>query len=101
MSMHGKNHYNKKLIIKKKCVTNKDLLYSTGNSAQGHVAAWMGGGFGGEWRHICVRLTPFAVYQKLSQHCYSAIPQHKIKSIKNPKTSNLLDLCEIILPYGL
>ena len=30
-----------------KWVTNKDLLYSRGNSAQCHVAAWMGEGFGG------------------------------------------------------
>ena len=30
------------------CVTNKDLLYSTWNSAQRYVAAWMGGGFGEE-----------------------------------------------------
>ena len=28
--------------------TSKDLMYNTGNSAQCHVAAWMGGGFGGE-----------------------------------------------------
>ena len=26
-----------------KRITNNDLLYSTGNSAQGYVAAWMGG----------------------------------------------------------
>ena len=26
-----------------KWITNKDLLYSTGNSAQCYVAAWMGG----------------------------------------------------------
>ena len=26
-----------------KCITNKDLLYSTWNSAQCYVAAWMGG----------------------------------------------------------
>ena len=32
--------------------TNKDLLDSTGNSAQCHVAAWMGGEFGGEWIHL-------------------------------------------------
>ena len=32
-----------------KWVTNKDLLYSTGNSAQCYVAVWMGGEFGGEW----------------------------------------------------
>ena len=29
--------------------TSKDLLSSTGNSAQCHVAAWTGGEFGGEW----------------------------------------------------
>ena len=31
-----------------KWITNKDLLYSTGNSAQCYVAAWRGGEFGGE-----------------------------------------------------
>ena len=30
-----------------KWITNKDLLYSTGNTAQYYVAAWMGGEFGG------------------------------------------------------
>ena len=34
-----------------KWITNKDLLYSTGNSAQCYVAAWMGGGLQGEWIH--------------------------------------------------
>ena len=34
--------------------TNKDLLDSTGNSALCHVAAWMGGEFGGEWIHVYV-----------------------------------------------
>ena len=32
--------------------TSKDLLDSTGNSAQRHVAAWMGGDFGGEGIHV-------------------------------------------------
>ena len=31
-----------------------NLLYSTGNSAQCYVAAWMGGEFGGEWIHAYV-----------------------------------------------
>ena len=31
-----------------KWITNWDLLYSTGNSAQCYVAAWVGEGFGGE-----------------------------------------------------
>ena len=29
--------------------TSKDLLDSTGHSARSHVAAWMGGEFGGAW----------------------------------------------------
>ena len=52
-----------------KWMTNKDLLYSTGNSAQCYVAAWMGGAFRGEWIHECAWLSCFAVHLKLSQHC--------------------------------
>ena len=38
-----------------KWITNKDILYNTWNSAQRHVAAWMGGVFGGEWiRILCM-----------------------------------------------
>ena len=37
-----------------KWITNKDLLYSTGNSAQYYMAAWMGREFGGEWMHVYV-----------------------------------------------
>ena len=37
-----------------KWITNKDLLWSTGNSAQCYVAAWMGGEFGGERIHIYI-----------------------------------------------
>ena len=48
---------------------NKDLLSSTGNSAQSYVAAWMGDAFGGEWIHVYVLLSPLAVHLKLSQHC--------------------------------
>ena len=33
--------------------TSKDLLNSTENSAQCHVAAWMGGEFGGEYLCTC------------------------------------------------
>ena len=50
-------------------IINKDLLYSTGNSAQCYVAAWMGEEFGGEWSHLYVWLHPFAVRLKLSQYC--------------------------------
>ena len=50
-------------------ITNKNLLYSTGNSAQCSAAAWMGGEFGGEWIHVYVWLSLFAIHLKLSQHC--------------------------------
>ena len=33
-------------------IANKDLLYSTGNSAHCYVAPWTGGEFGGEWIHV-------------------------------------------------
>jgi len=52
-----------------KWITNKDLPYSTRNSAPCLVAAWMGGEFGGEWIHVCVWLSPFPIPLKLSQHC--------------------------------
>ena len=45
--------------------TNKDPLWSTGNSAQCCVAAWMGGESGGERIHIYARLSHFAVHLKL------------------------------------
>ena len=51
-----------------KWITNKNLLYSMGNSAQCYVAAWMGGGFGEEWIHVYVWLSPFDVDLKLSQY---------------------------------
>jgi len=51
-----------------KWITNKDLLNSTGNSAQCYVAAWMGGEIGREWIQVYVWRNPFAVHLKLSQH---------------------------------
>ena len=53
-----------------KWITKKDLLDSTGNSAQGYVAAWMGGEFGEEWIHVYVWLSTFAVHLKPSQHYF-------------------------------
>jgi len=49
-----------------KWITNKDLLYSTGNPAQCYMAAWMGGEFGGEWIDMYVWLSSFTVHLKLS-----------------------------------
>ena len=63
-----------------KRITNKDLLYSTGNPAQCYVAAWLGGEFGGEQIHVYAWLSPFGVHLKLSQYCQSAILQCKISS---------------------
>ena len=48
-----------------KWTTNKYLLYSTWNSAQCYVPAWMGEGFGVEWIYVCVWLS----FLKLPQHC--------------------------------
>ena len=40
-----------------KWITSKDLPYSTWNSIQCYVAAWMGGEFGGEWILVYVWLS--------------------------------------------
>ena len=52
-----------------KWITNKELLYCTGNSAPRHVAAWMGGKFERGWIRVYVWPSPFTVHLKLSQHC--------------------------------
>ena len=56
-------------------------MYSTRNSAQGYAAAWMRRGFGEEWIHIYVWLSPFAIHLKLSQHCESVIQNKKFKKM--------------------
>ena len=48
------------ILLYLKWITNKVLLYSTGNSIQCFVAAWMGGSLGGEWIHVYVLLSPSA-----------------------------------------
>ena len=52
-----------------KWITNRDLLYSTWNSVQCYVAAWMGGEFEGDWIYLYVWLSSFTIHLKLSQHC--------------------------------
>ena len=49
-------------VLYLKWITSKDLLYSTWNSAQYYMAAWMGRKFGREWIHIYVWLSPFLVH---------------------------------------
>ena len=39
-------------LLYSKWITNKDLLYSTQNSAQRYVPARMGGRCGAEWIHV-------------------------------------------------
>ena len=56
-------------LLHLKWITNKDLLYSTGNSAQCYVAAWMEGEFGGKCIQVYVWLSPSVVHLILSQHC--------------------------------
>ena len=50
--------------------TSMDLLGSSGKSAPCHMAAGMGGEFGGEGIHVRVWLSPFGVHLKLSPQCY-------------------------------
>ena len=46
-----------------------DILYSTWNSAQCYIEAWMGEEFGGKCIQVYVWLSPLAVHLKLTQHC--------------------------------
>ena len=39
-------------LKRKKWITNKNLLYSTVNSAQCYMTAWILGEFRGEWIHV-------------------------------------------------
>ena len=61
MHLHILNMYT---LLFLRWITNKDLLYSTGNFAQCYVAALMGGEFGAEWIHVYVWLSRFAVHLK-------------------------------------
>ena len=47
-------HLDRYTLLHLKWISSQDLLYGSGDSAQCHVAAWMGGKFGGEWIHVYV-----------------------------------------------
>ena len=75
-----------------KWITSKDLLFSTGDSAQCYVAAWVGGGLG-ESVCVCVCVCvcvaeSLAVHLKLSQRCFLIIylPIQNEKFFKKEKT---------------
>ena len=55
-----------------KWISNKDLLYSPGNSAPYYVAAWMGGEFRRNG-HMRVWVIPFTVHLELPQHCFLCV----------------------------
>ena len=64
--------FKKKRILRGDCPVNSSFgiaVWSTWNSAQYYVAAFMGGEFGGEWIRVYVWLNHFTVHLKLSQHC--------------------------------
>ena len=58
------------VLLYSKWITNTDLLYSTGNSTQCFVPAWIEVGIGENgYMRIHVWLSPFSVHLKLSHHC--------------------------------
>ena len=76
-----------------KWVTNKNLLYSTGNSAQGYMAARMEEEFGRGW--IQVLLSRSAVHLRLSPD--RSILQCKIKCFSK-KSLHLQTFCMLNCP---
>ena len=57
-------------------MSNKDLLYSTGNSAQYSVITYMGKESEKEWMYVYAQMIHFAVnHLKLTQQCKSPILQ--------------------------
>ena len=84
-----------------KWITSQDLLYSTENSAQCYISAWMGGEFGEEWIHVYAWLSSLAGHLKLSQHCflisYTLIQNKKFKKAKN----KIFPSPHLLLPHFL
>ena len=67
----------------------KDLVYSTWNSARCYVAAWMGGEFRGEWIHVYVWLSLFAIYLKTLNSIVNQLYSNtKLKVKKDTKGKN-------------
>ena len=59
------------------CITNENLLYSTGNSTQCSVVTWVGRKSKKEGIYVYIWLIHFIVQQKLTQH-YKATMQVKV-----------------------
>ena len=61
-------------LLYSKWITNKDLLHNTVDRAQGILQNVMlqpgwDRSLGGEWIHVYIWLSPFAVHLKLPQPC--------------------------------
>ena len=65
-----------------KWISNKDLLYSTGNSAQCYVEVWMRKEFGKEWMHalLCMAESP----SLFARNCHNFVNQLD-SNVKNEK----------------
>ena len=74
-----------------KWVTHKDVVCGTGNSAQCHVAAWMGEGVGGEWIHVCVWLSTF-LFTWNCRNIVNRLYSNLKKKVQNKKKR----MCEIV-----
>ena len=56
------------MLLSLKWITSKDLHTAQGTLFKVMWQPGWGGGFGGEWIHMCVWLSPFAVHLKLPEH---------------------------------
>lgn len=63
-----------------KWITNKNVLYSTFNSAQCYVPVWMDGGFEGIWTCICMAES-LHNSPEVSQHCYCIYPNANVFAV--------------------
>ena len=66
-----------------KWITNKDLLYSTGNSAPCYLAAWMGGEFGGRMDTCICMAESLPCSPDIIITLLIGYTQHKIKRLKS------------------
>ena len=64
-----------------KRITNKDLLYSTGNSAQCSEAAWMGGELGENGHMLCMAESLCCPPETITTLLTGCTPKFKKKNI--------------------
>ena len=69
-------------LVYLKWITNKDLPYSTGNSAKCYMAAWMEGELGREWVHVYCMAESLLWSPEAITTLLIGYTQYKIKSFK-------------------